>query len=264
MSGARVRWHRFHFVYCWRDCHRFLGQQRISLDRLTELAATCEEIKNYLAQDGAKSATAFEFWERRHTTVLNALINCSLAMKNFSLADFLMEKLTNSPTLRPEKRRALYSAWGRVYLQCGDVFGAERKFSEARRVLDTNAVANEVRDCIDKGLIAVAQNDFREAFICFQKAITSDPNNTLLLNNMGVCLLYSGKLKEAIAMFERAITTQRGLSESILLNLSTLYELESSNDVAKKLELLRKINRFKADLNINIEYCLKLQTGNKV
>lgn len=185
-------------------------------------------------------------------------------MKNFNLADYLMEKLTNSPNLKPEKRRAMYSAWGRVYLQCGDVFGAERKFSEARRVQDSNPVANELRDSIDKGLIAVAQNDFKEAFICFQRAITNDPTNTLLLNNMGVCLLYSGKLKEAIAMFERAIQTQRGLSESILLNLSTLYELESSNDVAKKLELLKKINRHKADLNINIEYCLKLQMGNKV
>lgn len=149
-------------------------------------------------------------------------------------------------------------------MQCGDVFGAERKFSEARRVLGSNALANEARDNIDKGLIAVVHNDFKEAFMCFQKAITSDPTNTLLLNHMGVCLLYSGKLKEAIAMFERAITTQRGLNESVLLNLSTLYELESSNDVAKKLELLKMINRHKANLNINIEYCLKLQTGNKV
>lgn len=64
----------------------FLGQHRISLDRLTELAATCEEIKNYLAQDGEKSAIAFEFWERRHTTVLNALINCSLAVSYLELA----------------------------------------------------------------------------------------------------------------------------------------------------------------------------------
>lgn len=188
----------------------------------------------------------------------------SAQLKNFSLADYLVQKLTNSSSLRPEKRRALYSAWGRIYLQCGDVFGAERKFSEARRIVDTNAAASEARDSIDKGLIAVAQNDFREAFVCFQRAINNDPTNTLLLNNMGVCLLYSGKLKEAIAMFERAITTQRGLSESVLLNLSTLYELESSNDVAKKLELLKRINRHKADLNINIEYCLKLQTGNKI
>lgn len=83
---------------------------------------------------------------------------------------------------------------------------------------------------------------------------------------MGVCKLYSGKLKEAIGLFERAVISnpQKGLNESLLLNLSTLYELESSNDVIKKLALLKQINRHKNDLNINLEYCLKLQTGNKV
>lgn len=187
-------------------------------------------------------------------------------MKDFSLADYLMEKLTAQPLLDTNARRALYSAWGRIYLQCGDVFGAERKFSEARRIRETSTTLTDARDFIDKGLIAVAQNDFKEAFVFFQKAHDTDPSNTLILNNMGVCLLYSGKLKEAISMFERAIAanTQRSLNESILLNLCTLYELESSNDVSKKLALLKQINRHKADLNINIEYCLKLPTGNKL
>lgn len=58
-------------------------------------------------------------------------------MKDFSLADSLMERIASSPNLQYEQKRALYSAWGRIYLQCGDVFGAERKFSEARRIRDS-------------------------------------------------------------------------------------------------------------------------------
>lgn len=58
-------------------------------------------------------------------------------MKDFSLADSLMEKLTSQPNLTSDKMRALYSAWGRIYLQCGDVFGAEKKFSESRRIRDS-------------------------------------------------------------------------------------------------------------------------------
>lgn len=183
-------------------------------------------------------------------------------MKDFSLADFLMDKLIAQKGLENE-RRALFSAWGRIYLQCGDVFGAERKFSEARRIRIQTA---EVRDLVDKGLIAVAQNDFKEALSFFQKAYTIDPTDLLLLNNMSVCLLYAGKLKDAIVMLERAVSmnTQKCLNENILLNLCTLYELESSNDVSKKLALLKQINRHPADLNINIEYCLKLPTGNKI
>ena len=188
-------------------------------------------------------------------------------MKNFGLADFLMEKLTAQENLSVERRRALYSAWGRIYLQCGDVFGAERKFSEVRRIRGTaSSKPIEVRDAVDKGLIAIAQNDFTEGFSCFKKALQLDPNNSLLLNNMGVCLLYLGKLKDAIEMFEEAVRSnnEKVLNEQFLLNACTLYELESSNDVQKKLDLLKQVNRFNVDLNINIEYCLKLQTGQKI
>lgn len=185
--------------------------------------------------------------------------------KDFSLIDYLMERLTSMPDLDADTSRILYSAWGRIYLQCGDVFGAERKFSEARRIRVPNSNESEIRDFIDRGLIAVAQNDFREAYTFFQKALAIDPANALVLNNMGVCLLYQGKQKDAIVIFEQAITLneQKTISESLILNLCTLYELESSNDVSKKLALLKQINRQKTELNINIEYCFKLPTGNK-
>lgn len=58
-------------------------------------------------------------------------------MKDFSLADSLVERIAASPSMQNDQKRALYSAWGRIYLQCGDVFGAERKFSEARRIRES-------------------------------------------------------------------------------------------------------------------------------
>lgn len=124
---------------------------------------------------------------------------------------------------------------------------------------------NNIHPFISGGLIAVAQNDYREAYSFFQKSLAIDPTNALVLNNVGVCLLYLGKQKDAIGIFERAITAneQKNLSESLILNLCTLYELESSNDVSKKLALLKQLNRHSTELNINIEYCLKLPTGNK-
>lgn len=58
-------------------------------------------------------------------------------MKDFNLADTLIEKLIENERLVSSQKKALYSAWGRIYLHSGDVFGAERKFSEARRIRDT-------------------------------------------------------------------------------------------------------------------------------
>lgn len=54
----------------------FLGSHKTSLDRLTDLSTTCEEIRAYYAAEGDKAAS--DFWERRLTAVLNALVNCSL------------------------------------------------------------------------------------------------------------------------------------------------------------------------------------------
>lgn len=78
---------------------------------------------------------------------------------------------------------------------------------------------------------------------------------------MAVCLLYSGKLKEAIAVMENAVNSNpsRGLSESLLLNLCTLYELESSDTMTKKMSLLRQLCRYKSDTVTNVPMCLKLQ-----
>lgn len=101
-------------------------------------------------------------------------------MKDFSLADSLMERCAVNPEIANDQKRALFSAWGRIYLQCGDVFGAERKFSEARRIRDTPSSAADLRDLIDKGLIAVAQNDFQTAYGCFESSLKLEPSNTMV------------------------------------------------------------------------------------
>lgn len=77
---------------------------------------------------------------------------------------------------------------------------------------------------------------------------------------MGVCLLYSGKVKDAIALLEKAIASDpaKGLNESLLLNLCTLYELESSHSKSKKIALLRQINNLKFDITGPVHLCLKL------
>uniref|UniRef100_A0A8W7Q1U0 Uncharacterized protein n=1 Tax=Anopheles coluzzii TaxID=1518534 RepID=A0A8W7Q1U0_ANOCL len=198
------------------------------------------------------------FWTARETRVLHSIVNCALAVKDYGLVEQLMERLAGAAA-NPQKR-ILLSAWGRMRLQCGDMAGAEKKFAEARRLKEEKA--SEVPDLIDRGLLAVAQNDFQSAFELFQKASAAAPSNTMLYNNMGVCLLYSGKLKDAIKLYEGAIerNTKACLNESLLVNLSTLYELESNHAKEKKIKLLKLVNRHRADLTVGLDVCLKLQT----
>ncbi|TMW41021.1 hypothetical protein DOY81_013900, partial [Sarcophaga bullata] len=187
-----------------------------------------------------------------------------LPQKYNLIDDIIRSMIVERSDLDKEERRALFSAWGRIYLQIGDIFGAEQKFAEARRLRKIGSLP-DIRDLVDKGLITVAKNDFPEAYATFQKALHLETGNTMILNNMGVCLLYAGKLKDAINLFEKSHQFKSPeiiKDESLLVNHLYLYELESNNSKNKKLNLLRLINRYKPDLNISLEICLKLQTPN--
>ncbi|XP_017841183.2 trafficking protein particle complex subunit 12 [Drosophila busckii] len=261
-SGKQGSIASFSFRLLLSEMPIYLGKPHLALDNLSKLHVISSEIKQHYEK--SRNGNASEFWQRRSERVLHSIINCALMMKKYSMIDDIMGgMLLTRSSLTKEEQRSLYSAWGRIYLQIGDIFGAEQKFAVARRLREINT-APDLRDLVDKGLIAVAKNDFPEAYLIFQKALHLDSGNTMILNNMGVCLLYAGKLKDAINLYERAINLnpQKSLNESLLVNLSTLYELESNNSKVKKLNLLRLINRFKPDLNISVEICLKLQATN--
>ncbi|XP_058466496.1 trafficking protein particle complex subunit 12 [Malaya genurostris] len=241
----------------------YLGAPKNALDKLMEVLAVTSQIRNYFERfpvNPAKS-NAEKFWHLRETRILHSIVNCSLLLKDFSLVDQLIRRLVDDPVASADEKCLLLSSWGRIRLQCGDIYGAEKKFSEAKRFKE-GSTSPDFRELIDRGLLAVAQNDFQSAYGVFQKATTLDNSNTMVYNNMGVCLLYSGKLKEAIKLFEGAVhrNPRSALNESLMVNLATLYELESNNSKEKKVALLKLVNKHRADLSVGLDVCLKLQT----
>lgn len=234
------------------------GKPKESMARLFNLVATVRQmtynLKNGLCEDGNPTeisktdrADSIKLWSGREARIQHSIVNCALAQKDFELAIEVLHELTFRPEWGHSHRQALFSALGRIYLQLGDVVGAERYFTKSREFRSTKVP--DVRELVDKGLIAVVQNAFNDAYQSFLQASQIEPTNIMILNNMGVCLLYGGRLKEAIALLENAINMNptRGLNESLLINLCNLYDMESSNSKTKKLALLRQIARYKAD-----------------
>ena len=78
------------------------------------------------------------------------------------------------------------------------------------------------------------------------------------INNIAVCLLYMGRLKEALTRLESMVQSnpEKYLDEALLFNLCTLYELESSKSGYKKQLLLGMVNKHKGD-GFNVS-CLKM------
>ena len=78
------------------------------------------------------------------------------------------------------------------------------------------------------------------------------------VNNLSVCSLYLGRLQEALGHLESLVHKDpaTNLHEGVVLNLCTLYELESSRAVSKKQTLLGLIALHKGD-GFNVA-CLKL------
>ena len=256
----------FAFRLLLAEIPNYYGKPKQAIDNLYEILATVRKILqnlesgqgedgNQLKFDSDKQEDSLKLWKGRKCRTLISIINCALGMKNYILAIEVFENLYKSVDWEKFEVETLMSAMGRVHLSLGDVFTAEKKFSVARENSMNSKVFSEL---VDRGLMAVAQNAFQEALNCFQTASTLDPLNVMLVNNIAVCLLYTGKLEAAVLLMENAITRNpmKSLQESVILNLCTLYELHTTHSKQSKLHLLRQLSRYKGD-SIDIR-CLKL------
>ncbi|XP_033326436.2 trafficking protein particle complex subunit 12 [Megalopta genalis] len=254
----------FSFRLLLAEIPSYCGRPKEALDNLYKVLATVNQIitnfNDGYSGDGSRITVnaveqedAIRLWKGRRSRVLMSITNCAVGIKNYVLAVDILEKLCDSPDWSPEQLEALKSSIGRLHLFLGDVATAERLLINENKQNSSLTV----REWMDRGLLAVAHNSFQEAYKYFQEAAMLDPNNIALINNMAVCLLYTGQLKEAVHLYESAITKNpaRSLQESILLNLRSAYELLTHCE-QPKLQLLSQLNRYKGDA-IDIQ-CLKL------
>ena len=95
----------------------------------------------------------------------------------------------------------------------------------------------------------MSNNNFTDALTTLDQADKLEAGNPLVINNKSVCLLYLGRLKDALTNLESEITKNPGnmLREAQVLNLATLYELESSYAGQKKQSLLDLLSQYGGD-----------------
>jgi len=201
------------------------------------------------SSDGTKSdkSSAIACWRARERQILYSLINCSIYHHDYESAvkclDMLQEKELE------ENVPSLYAAYGRLYLQLGNLVLADQFFNKAALARD-NSQVSQVEGLVDSAFLAIGQGQFQAALERFQAAETlaSGKQAKAIGNNIAVCLLYVGKLKEGLSRLETSITQDpTNIQANPILNLCTLYELESSYAMQKKIGMLGLVSQYCPD-----------------
>ncbi|KAL7041590.1 hypothetical protein ACKWTF_000831 [Chironomus riparius] len=151
-----------------------LNRSREALQNLVTILANTRKIHKFFRD--LNKLTEAEFWKEREIRVLCSIINCATHLKNFDLINQIFDNLLLLPDLKEDFKFELYSAWGRIHLQCGDISTAEKKFNTIPSVNPKH----ELIALVNKGLLAVAQNDYNEAHNLFQQAHELDKNNVMV------------------------------------------------------------------------------------
>uniref|UniRef100_A0A673CW49 Trafficking protein particle complex subunit 12 n=1 Tax=Sphaeramia orbicularis TaxID=375764 RepID=A0A673CW49_9TELE len=247
---------------------QYLAKPQEALDRLHNLKTVCltilENLEKGLAEDGSMITLTQEnrqasltLWRSRLSRVMYSMANCLLLMKDYVLA---VETYQSIIQYEPQQRVQLLSGIGRIFLQIGDVKTAERYFLDVEKACQMKGSQPSHTTCMvmNRAFVYLSQNNYAEAHSSFTEVLKIDPKNPVANNNAAVCLLYLGRLKESLGQLEGLVQQDptQYLHESVLFNLTTMYELESSRSTQKKQALLEAVAAREGD-SFNTQ-CLKL------
>jgi len=240
----------------------FCGKSSESVNRLFHLlqcvGTILKNINIGLAPDGSvllqsdqnTVKESLQCWQERECQVLYALVNCCMSAQDYESALRCLSMLMKVE--KEEKRASLYSAYGRVYLQLGSIDKADKYMKKASEHRNLNDPHDKVEHLIDSAAVHIGQGDYGSAVSCYEAADKlcqpGSKQERLVKNNLAVCLLYLGKLKDGVNILETAVTADTINNQgNPMLNLCTLYELESSYALQKKIGMLGLVSLNCAD-----------------
>ncbi|KAH6923324.1 hypothetical protein HPB50_027291 [Hyalomma asiaticum] len=248
---------------------QFQGNHCTALNSLYKLLNVVHRIlgnlTNGISEDGSLLDMSEQLRQGENASLQRLLFRCKAKFTHQSCApsckDYVVAiKVARILLEKNSGRKAqLHSAIGRIYLQLGDVETAQSHFHKAEALYHGMALEGRLEILINKGTMALALNSYAEAYHFYEEASKLQPKNPLFINNMAVCLLYLGRLSESVHLLE---STMQGdpalcLHEGYLFNVCTLYELQSSEAVTKKRNMLRLVAKHAGD-GFNVA-SLKLQ-----
>ena len=100
-----------------------------------------------------------EMWKQRERQVLHSLVNCCVLHQDFESAVKCLDMLKEVETR--ENLASLHAAYGRVYLQLGNLGLADSSFSLAAKARDPGDSGGQLEQLLDSAFLAVGQGQFQ-------------------------------------------------------------------------------------------------------
>jgi tetratricopeptide (TPR) repeat protein len=122
-----------------------------------------------------------------------------------------------------------------VWLRVGDTASARRCLARA-----SSASADALVDGALNALVQLADSDYQAAAESFQALHEDFPEDAMVAQNLAVCLLYTGRISDASNILSELVEHSPPF-HSLVLNLSTVYELCTERNREKKLGLAEKL-----------------------
>ncbi|KAG9192757.1 hypothetical protein G6011_11491 [Alternaria panax] len=122
-----------------------------------------------------------------------------------------------------------------VWLRVGDMQSARRCLARA-----SSASTDTLVDGTLNALIQLADSDYQAATESLQALHQQFPEDAMVAQNLAVCLLYTGRISDARGILSQLVDNGPPF-HSLVLNLSTVYELCTERNREKKLGLAERL-----------------------
>lgn len=174
-GGRKGSMASFSFRLLLAELPIYKGRLHEAIGNLTDLFDISSQIKKHFENSKIDSKSdAIKFWQSRINRVMHSIINCSILMKNYSLATSLLNQLCQEIENDDEKK-SLRLALGRIQLQCGDIVSAEECF---KNVFSGNS--DSIVECVNMGLMCMTKAEYPSALEYFQKGLEFDSQNIMV------------------------------------------------------------------------------------
>ena len=211
------------------------GEWRKGIMGYYELARECRESIIKASSDDDKV-----LWRSRLRDCGIRVANVLVEMGDLEGAGRHLGTLSASPdAAKTTETREILLMETLIWLRVGDIHAARRCLA--------NAAAQSPNELIDgtlSALILLADSEYEEATAAFNALHEHFPDDAMVAQNLAVCFLYTGQILEAKTLLNELVLESPPF-HSLVLNLSTIYELCTERNREKKVALAESLARRK-------------------